>query len=119
MFYLTRDVDIDVARLLVSADLLKPAQLDKALASCRDGVSSLNTVLVDEGLVERRVLQAAFEVSEGIRSGRVPWSQARTALYLMGNCEMSLEEVSARLGFWTASNPWHARLMALASEDRW
>jgi hypothetical protein len=109
-----RDADLAVADLLVSTDFLKPHQLDKAYACCRDEGKPLCDILLDKGIVELRLMSCGFTVLNEVWQGRLPLQSARTVLYLMGHFRLPLHEAMAKLGVTQSRNPWQAQLDALA-----
>jgi hypothetical protein len=109
-----REIDLAMANLLVSTDFLKPHHLDKAYAVVRDDGKPLSHVLVDYGMVEQRLMNAALEVIYEVRAHRMAMTTARSVLFLMGNCSISIEEAMAKLGVVPVRNPWQSQLDAMA-----
>src|SRR5207244_3379609 len=87
-----RDIDLDVAELLVCADFLKPNQLDRAHAAHRDTGKPLCVQLIENRLVDPRIIKAAVDVVKEVREGRLSKEKSRTALYLIGNYRLSLQD---------------------------
>lgn len=115
----TIDLDLEVADLLVSSGFLMPHELDKALANKRVHGGRLRDVLVQARMLDDAIFIAATAVIEQIRQARIPKASARTALYMIGNCRMSIDETITKLGVQTSGNPWQQHLGALADSGKW
>lgn len=119
MFNNLADIDLEVTHLLVISGFLKPHDLDKALAGKRDGGSRLMDTLLDGGSVDAEVWKAAHDVLTHIHKSRLPVESARPALYMVGNCRMSVQEAFSKLGFQASGNPWLNQLTLLAESKKW
>jgi hypothetical protein len=116
----SNELEMEIAELLICSDFLRPVELDRAYAASRDTALPLSTVLLDSKLVDPRIMLAAMQLVKEIRCGRVPRDQARTAMYLMGNYGLSVDETIARLGLNVVSkNPWASHLSELEISGRW
>jgi hypothetical protein len=114
------DLDLEVADLLVCSGFLMPHELDKALANKRECGGRLKDYLVDARLIEDNIFVAASAVIEQIRQSRLPRASARTALYMVGNCRMSVDEALTKMGhLTTTTNPWQNQLNILAESKKW
>lgn len=112
------DFELEVAELLVSSGFVQPYDLDRAYAGLR-GSSGLRDVLVESGAVDTHVWAAGVAVMKQVREARLPKTEARTALYMVGNCRMSVGEALTKMGYGTPPlNPWLNQLNALRQSGR-
>lgn len=113
------DLDLEVTHLLVSSGFLMPYDLDRALACRRDTGQPLMDVLLENKFVDQGILRCAYGVLEHIYKSRLPRESARAALYMVGNCRMSVPEAFTKLGFQSTANPWLDQLTRLAQSKKW
>jgi hypothetical protein len=114
----SHDLDFEMAELLVCADFLKPHQLDRAYAACRDEGVPLRILLVNNKMVSQEMVTAAMEVNREVKEGRLPHSQARTVLYLMGQCRITMNEALTKIGMEKPKNPWEQNLRDLTESQK-
>lgn len=120
MYNNAHHLDLEVADLLVCSGFVMPHELDKALACKRDTGSRLRDVLMVNYNLEESIWDAGHSVVEQINQKRLPASQARTALYMIGNCRMSVSEALTKMGYLSSNtNPWHKQLNMLAESGKW
>jgi hypothetical protein len=114
----TVDIDLEVAELLVCSGFVLPYDLDRAHATTR-GATGLRDELVNSGAVDARMWDAARAVILQIRESRLPKTEARTALYMVGNCRMSVNEALTKMGYVNPpSNPWLSQLQVLRNSGK-
>jgi hypothetical protein len=112
------EFDLEVAELLVCSGFVMPYDLDRAYASVRGG-SGLREELIDSEYVSTHMWDAAVAVIRQIRQSRLPKTEARTALYMVGNCRMSIGEALTKMGYSNPpSNPWLNQLNVLRQSGR-
>lgn len=104
------NMDRNVADLLVSTQFLKPADLDRALAECRDKGVPLSNILLNNQLIAPNLLVAAMQVSVEVKENRLSSAGARDVLHLMGHYELPLAEAMEKLGVTPVRNPWMSSL---------
>jgi hypothetical protein len=112
----TFETDFDLAELLVTTGFVKPHDLDRAFAACRDEMTPLRHILLEQRMVEPHILTAGVEVMREINEGHLAPSAARSVLFLMGNYKISVQEAMEKLGILPTRNPWHDRLCALQEQ---
>ncbi|HEY9789999.1 MAG TPA: hypothetical protein V6D22_06355 [Candidatus Obscuribacterales bacterium] len=110
------ETDFDLAELLVITGFVKPHDLDRAYAACRDDMTPLRNILLQNRMVEPEILVAAVQVINEIKEGHLPPSLARSVLFLMGNCQIPVQEAMAKLGIVGMRNPWHTRLTEMQQQ---
>lgn len=116
------DLDLEVAELLVCSGFLMPHELDKAFAYRRQTGERLRDVLMFERAIEENIWNSAHSVIEQINQKRIPRESGRTALYMIGNCRMSVNECISKMGIGqspTGGNPWLKQLGFLAESNKW
>jgi hypothetical protein len=112
------EFELEVAELLVCSGFVMPYDLDRAHASIRGG-AGLREALIDAEYVNRHMWDAAVAVIQQVRESRIPHAEARTALYMVGNCRMSIGEALTKMGYASApANPWLAQLNVLKQSGR-
>jgi hypothetical protein len=112
------EFDLEVAELLVCSGFVNPYDLDRAHASVRGG-AGLRDALIEGDAVNTHMWAAAVAVIKQIRESRLPKTEARTALYMVGNCRMSIGEALTKMGYGSVpSNPWLNQLNALKQSGR-
>lgn len=112
------EFELEVAELLVCSGFVQPYDLDRAHASVR-GSSGLRDALVCANAVNPHMWDAAVAVMQQIRQARLPKTEARTALYMVGNCRMSISEALGKMGYGNApSNPWLNQLNVLRQSGK-
>lgn len=112
------EFELEVAELLVCSGFLQPYDLDRAYASVR-GSSGLRDALIEANSIDTHVWASAVAVIKQVREARLPKTEARTALYMVGNCRMSVGEALTKMGYGNQRmNPWTNQLNALRQSGR-
>jgi hypothetical protein len=112
------EFELEVAELLVCSGFVQPYDLDRAYAGLR-GSAGLRDALIEAGAVDTHVWASGVAVINQVREARLPKTEARTALYMVGNCRMSVSEALTKMGYGTPrQNPWLNQLNALRQSGR-
>jgi hypothetical protein len=112
------EFELEVAELLVCSGFVQPCDLDRAYAGVR-GSSGLRDALMEANAVDEHVWAAGVAVIKQVREARLPKTEARTALYMVGNCRMSVGEALTKMGYGNPRmNPWMNQLNALRDSGR-
>lgn len=107
-------LDLEAAKLLVVCGFLTPHALDKALAHQRVAGAGIREALRQFRYLDDQLFDAAECIVEEVRAGRIAKFEARSAVYMLGHCRMSVAEVRDKLGQTDApQNPWLRQLNML------
>jgi hypothetical protein len=113
------EFDLEVAELLVATGIVLSYDMDRIHASLRGGPG------IREGLIEARSVDsgmwdAAVEVQKLVRQGKLPKTEARVCLNLVGNTGMPINEALLKMGYAPApENPWEQKLRELSESGKY
>lgn len=113
------EFDLEVAELLVATGIVLSYDLDRAHASLRGG-PGIREALIEARAVDSRMWDAAVEVTKLVHQSKLPKTEARTCLNLVGNCAMPISEALMKMGYASApANPWEQKLKELTESGRY
>jgi hypothetical protein len=113
------ELDLEVAELLVATGIVLSYDLDRAHASLRGG-PGVRDALIDMGACSAEMWAAAMCVTKLVRQARIPKTEARVCLNLVGNCAMPIEEALTKMGYGAApTNPWEQKLKELTESGKY
>lgn len=113
------EFELQVAELLVATNIVLSYDMDRVHASIRGG-PGLREALIDARAVDAKTWDAAVQVVQLVRQGKLPKEQARVALNMTGTTGMPIEEALVKMGFAGApENPWEKKLKELSESGKY